>query len=470
MMLFRKPPTWILYTGRVGGLRLLSLPNEVLTMVCTDENLSANDLAAVRLTCKEFHAAATKEFAQRYFKDPFVMMSEKSLESLVEICKHPVFGPHVSKIQMLNTRIHTYWLQNLANEMVIAANNRQVVEIKRIKGQLQWLMDMLEEQNDFKQSERPLELLNEAFSRLKGSGRSLMIGAQRISMPYAPIGLRKAFSGCDEQPHEIFLEPDMISMLQLLLDAVSSAGCMMQRIEIGVGDASWPSSRQWRQVESIRQERRPSTMHAEELHLDLQWHRTDGHANNLSPDLLPLIIENTTRNLKRFSLRSDCDPDGFEGILLENVSLSDWYEGLEEISLTKLCLQEQQLRDFLSVQGISLKRLNLSDLIIIGDWDRLISWVSRTFELERFSLNRGYVLRNRRWNTTIHRAKEWYTTGYLFHSRDEISQGIELFISAQTAARQAEEERKRKETEQQERNRSSRRSSRLLRADGRTRY
>jgi hypothetical protein len=198
-------------------------------MVCTDENLSANDLAAVRLTCKELYAAATKEFAQRYFKDPFVMMSEESLEALVEICKHPVFGPHVSKIQMLNTRIHTCWLQNLTNEMTIAANNRQVVEIKRTKGQMQWLMDMLEEQNDFEQSARPLELLKEAFGCLKGSGRSLVIGAQRISMPYAPIGLRKAFSGCDEQPHEILLEPDMISTLQLLLDAVSSAGCMMQR-------------------------------------------------------------------------------------------------------------------------------------------------------------------------------------------------------------------------------------------------
>ncbi|KAG9604821.1 hypothetical protein KCU77_g1116, partial [Aureobasidium melanogenum] len=316
-------------------------------MVCADDDLSANDLAAIRLTCKELHATATEEFAQRYFKDPFVMMTRKSLEALVDICKHPVFGPHVSKIQMLNTRIHTCWLQNPANEMAIAANNRQVSEIKRTKCQMQWLMDMLEEQNDLEQSGRPLELLKEAFTCLKGSGRSLVIGAQRITMPYAPIGLRKAFSGCDEQPHEIFLEPDTISTLQLLLDAVFSTGCMMQRMEIGVGDASWPSSRQWRQVESIRQERRPSTMHAEELHLDLHWHRTGGYANNLAPDLLPLIIENTTRNLKRFSLRSDCDSNGFEGIL-ENVSLSDWYEGLEEISLTRLCLREQQLHGFLS--------------------------------------------------------------------------------------------------------------------------
>lgn len=36
-------------------------------MVCTDENLSANDLAAVRLTCKELYAVATKEICSTIF-------------------------------------------------------------------------------------------------------------------------------------------------------------------------------------------------------------------------------------------------------------------------------------------------------------------------------------------------------------------------------------------------------------------
>ncbi|KEQ78110.1 hypothetical protein M436DRAFT_36406, partial [Aureobasidium namibiae CBS 147.97] len=84
------------------GLRSLSLPNEALAMICADNILSAKDLAAMRLTNKELHVIATKEFAQRYFRDPFVVMLKGSLETLVEICEHPVFGPHVRKIQLLN--------------------------------------------------------------------------------------------------------------------------------------------------------------------------------------------------------------------------------------------------------------------------------------------------------------------------------------------------------------------------------
>jgi hypothetical protein len=85
-----------------NDLHLLSLPNEVLAMICAEKKLSAHDLAAMRLTNKELHAVATMEFAQRYFQEPFVMVLRDGLEKLVKICKHPIFGPRVRKIQLLN--------------------------------------------------------------------------------------------------------------------------------------------------------------------------------------------------------------------------------------------------------------------------------------------------------------------------------------------------------------------------------
>lgn len=262
----------------------------------------------------------------------------------------------------------------------------------------------------------------------------------------------------------------MVSTLRLLLNAVSSTECLLQRIEIGMGGAIWPSSSQWREAHSIRQEKRPSTMPAEELHLDLHWHRIAGRADEVTPQLLPLIVENTSKSLKRFSLRSDCDPHCFGGNPLEGVALEDWYEGLEEISLIKLCIREQQMRDFLRVQKASLKRLTLSELVLIGDWDRLLSWVSRNFALEQFTLDRAYALKPHRWNEINNRAYLWYNTGLQCQTRAEMCHGLDLFISSQAAARQAEEERKRKEIEQQEIERASRRSSRLSRTEGQKHY
>ncbi|KAG9962506.1 hypothetical protein KCU61_g4539, partial [Aureobasidium melanogenum] len=438
-------------------------------MVCADDDLSANYLAAIRLTCKELHAAATNEFAQRYFKDPFVMMSRKSLETLARICRHPVFGPQIRKVQLLNASIHTSWLEEIAAGLAAAVDNKQIIQAKRIGDEMRWLLALIEERNGFAQSDAPLKLLKEAFNSLEGYGHPIALVAQRLSMPYLPIGMKEVLEGTKKQAHQIFAEPDMVSTLRLMLNAASSTKCLVGRIEVGIDSVKpRPRGSEWNESEYIRQSRRPAHMHGEGFHIDIKWHTVDGRENDLAPKLLPLIIENTPRNLKCFSLCSDCDPRQFEGLLLDNVSLLGWYKALEEITLKKLCLSAPQLRDFLDAHKSSLKRLILSQLILVGDWDRLLVWISQALSLEQFKLDRSYMLEQPRWNSTRYRPHDWYITGCQFRSKEEMCQGLVVFLTQQTVIRQAEKERKRREIEQQERDRSSRRSSRLFRADGRT--
>lgn len=89
--------------------RLTSLPTEILSIIFSDESvgssrgptLSLTDLGAVRLSCKALQSPATAIFAQRYFQNPYVMIWKESLEALLDICRHPVFGPCVRKIEFL---------------------------------------------------------------------------------------------------------------------------------------------------------------------------------------------------------------------------------------------------------------------------------------------------------------------------------------------------------------------------------
>lgn len=441
----RRESNWILFTGRVGGLRLLSLPNEILTMVCADENLSTHDLAAIRLTCKELNAVATKEFAQRYFRDPFVMMSRESLEALIKICKHPIFGPQVQKVQLLNARVHTSWLDKVAARLSTAVDNKQTVETNRSRSEMKWFLELIEGQHDFAQSGEALALLKEAFKSLEGHGHPIAIAAQRLSMLYRPIGLKEALDGTEKSAHQIFAEPDMVSTLRLLLDAVSSTECIVGRLEVGIDSVhSPPRGRGWNKLQSLRQSRRPLHMHGEEFHIDIKGHTIYGRVNDQAPRLLPAIIERTPRNLKCFSLCSDCSPRRVEGLLLEKISWLRWYDALEELSLTKLCLTAQQLRDFLDFHKPSLKRLILSQLILVGDWDRLLFWISQTLTLEQFKIDQGYgvVQPGDRY------ASAWYTTSCHFRGKQAVCQGLDAFIRQQATDRQAEELRRMEEERQ----------------------
>ncbi|CAD0081476.1 unnamed protein product [Aureobasidium vineae] len=65
---------------------LLACSYEVLNIIFGEPSLSKKDLESLRLTCKEVHSTATREFAKRYLAEPFVVLSRDSLQSLVDIC------------------------------------------------------------------------------------------------------------------------------------------------------------------------------------------------------------------------------------------------------------------------------------------------------------------------------------------------------------------------------------------------
>ncbi|CAD0087209.1 unnamed protein product [Aureobasidium mustum] len=85
---------------------LLSCSNETLANIFSDEILSKKDLRSLRLISKELCPAATREFAKRYVTNPFFFLSRYGLQSLIDICKHPIFGPEIRSIGFLATKVH----------------------------------------------------------------------------------------------------------------------------------------------------------------------------------------------------------------------------------------------------------------------------------------------------------------------------------------------------------------------------
>ncbi|CAC9887087.1 unnamed protein product [Aureobasidium pullulans] len=219
----------------ITTLRLLSLPNEVLTMICTDDEISAKDMCAIRLTCKELRAIVEKDFAKRYFQDPFVMMTRESLQALVDICKHPVFGPHVRKVQLLNRLHDPHRLSVLADKMAHASCWRRLEEMAQARRQLEDFTALIDEQYGLLGSKQALKILSEAFKALGEMGNPITLASQKLALPFRPIGWTKMPDKFDcEQTPPLMAIPEVLSTTQILLDAAKAGDCTSTKLEVGV--------------------------------------------------------------------------------------------------------------------------------------------------------------------------------------------------------------------------------------------
>jgi hypothetical protein len=77
---------------------LLQLPNEVLAFIY--DGLDAQGFSALRLTSKYAKLATLPAFISRYFRTRYIMLSRLSLENLLEIARHPDFGPAVRTLEL----------------------------------------------------------------------------------------------------------------------------------------------------------------------------------------------------------------------------------------------------------------------------------------------------------------------------------------------------------------------------------
>lgn len=94
-------PTATVSPGSAGFLNtptfpILTLSTEILVKI--SEECEDSDLPSMRLVCREFCNSSTKAFGQVYFADLHVLLVEPSLDILVEITAHPIYGRCVKTI------------------------------------------------------------------------------------------------------------------------------------------------------------------------------------------------------------------------------------------------------------------------------------------------------------------------------------------------------------------------------------
>ncbi|TIA41305.1 hypothetical protein D6C79_07259 [Aureobasidium pullulans] len=85
------------------------LPAELKRLIV--HNSDDDSLPNLRLTCKELNEIASKPFGERCLAERCFMMSDYSLQGLVDLTAHPVFGPCVRRV-LINTYSFTVGIED----------------------------------------------------------------------------------------------------------------------------------------------------------------------------------------------------------------------------------------------------------------------------------------------------------------------------------------------------------------------
>jgi hypothetical protein len=447
----------------IGGLRLLSLPNEVLAIICADNVLSAHGLAAMRLTNQQLHAVATQEFAQRYFRDPFVMMSKDSLETLVEICKHPVFGPQVRKVQLLNIFSRLGSLVDFAQQVVSTTDIP--TRLSRLE-HLQRLTSLVAEQYDLLKSDTGSELLRNAFEIIGAQRRDVAIASQKFEPSYPPIGWRNiAEDFRDDQIGGVLGEPEVLSTIEILLQAAKAGACKVSKLEVREnGFSSYLGGRNGQHdIDGSL------LLGLQEFNFHFQWRERSGY-NFLAHQHLKFLLRRLPNDLKSLALSSDAvmletnlethliSYHLFEG-LRHTVLHAIQFRALANIHLGKMVFYQNDLQHFLSAHRGSLKRLILDGVYLHGEWDQVLFRIAETFSLEHFKLSKARTVvgnpRTPRLPPSV-RFVSRYSKDCELKSKDQVCQDLNMFIELQKVEALAKEAKKREPPRLEKPHRSAR--------------
>ncbi|KAG9676728.1 hypothetical protein KCU99_g3535, partial [Aureobasidium melanogenum] len=87
---------------RNQSLELVDLPTEVLVEIF--KHVPDEDLLSARLVCKKLCDAATPQFAKVYFTERTHVVSSYSIDALIKITEHPIFGDCVKTVAICGAR------------------------------------------------------------------------------------------------------------------------------------------------------------------------------------------------------------------------------------------------------------------------------------------------------------------------------------------------------------------------------
>jgi hypothetical protein len=207
-----------------------SLPPELVTNICHDSVLRKKDLIALRLTSKSqgTHLSASKEFAKRAFTNIRLLYTRYSLQTFVEICRHPIFGPAVRWVQLSCARFLPDCFEE-EGKGLFQWSKGMPRERHEYLDNIRLLIERCDEEEDLKGSGDAGVLLDTAFTALSHWRHSLELCVSSDESRALRQGPVYSHSVQGDFEH---WECDIPGTVKLLYLAATFSNCVVQRLHI----------------------------------------------------------------------------------------------------------------------------------------------------------------------------------------------------------------------------------------------
>jgi hypothetical protein len=370
---------------------LLSLPNEILGQICvhaqdSDETKSRGKewLRAARLTCKQLCVVATVEFGKQFLASVPVMVARGSLETLFDICKHPLIGPQVTEIQLYGCRSSRYALHMLQEELEECLGSNNLHQARQIRHQLNLLLDFREQEIEFETFQGIFQHLESALKTICGHGSSVTLSVfTDVSVkPLDHIRASKQISQDSQDTlHDNFGVDCVRSTLQTLLVAAARSGCPVERLKIG-SDTWYEGAEDISGVETTFKESLLSKVKV--LHVRMNRCNFVKHFQ----ETLNIILQ-PTRNLAELYLRFEQINQTFlhggDVDICARLIHSVQSRCLHKIELQEMVCRPSDILALLDNNSDTVKDLRLSEVILLGSWSVVMTWIRDHCSLEFMS-------------------------------------------------------------------------------------
>jgi len=370
------------------------MPNEVLANICTyatdgDDPRSQwregkSWLKAVRLTCTRLNPPATSVLGRRFFKRLRVMAARGSLKTLLEICSHPLIGPHVSKIELCGRRLDQELLSPLRRTLEFQLRRKQLRGIRLARSRLQSFMNFLEEEVELDQREGIFHLLVEALRVIRTYGHSVDLAVfttlnedQDIRTILDWQEATDQLSEDSETPlNNIITHDGVRSSCRTLLAAAIRSGCRVDEFSLEASD-SWfvMTHSQYDKDNTLPYRAQDLFLHVKAFRMYVDADLYVGDLDGWVTAVLPLAknLEVLHLHPRSYSYESSIEWNEVDAFGKTIQSLQS--DCLREIEVEEAVCRQGDLVSLLDRHKHTLRHVSLGEFGLVGSWEQILTWI-----------------------------------------------------------------------------------------------
>jgi hypothetical protein len=366
----------------IQPFRILDLPAELIRQICTDSGFDRYGLMALRSTCTLICEFSTEIFDDMCFTGISVLLTRRSLQTLIEISKHPRIKPQIQVVSLTPLRTFPEALPSLLPADSSVYREGDLAKAKASTKVVNRYLDRYHEEMELEHTKDTVRLLTEASVSLRDYSESLCLVIDDGEK--ASVGTQGCFSGAlvkfDEEKSVFKLR--WKETMGFLVKAIKDSGFRVVRLSLvsGTNADLIGGGQLWDDDLDEDINRLSASLTA--FDVDVRTHDPDAVLQSVN-QVVSLANSLGILTFQRHGAEFYYD--------LPELSDSIAAESLLSINLSNIGCSVSEMTSFLSKYKPTLESLCLSCTHLQGSWRSLVQWIgSNLTSLRTFGMQGVY--------------------------------------------------------------------------------